>query len=91
MASTCPTSSAGSETESVRVIGLVLSGGVKTSNWAAKSLFAWETGSVMDTQSPFGEITVGLSPFADANASNTATVAEEGCTKLLTFIPWLTM
>jgi hypothetical protein len=49
--STCPTSSDGSETDSVRVIESLREGWVKTSNCAAKSLFASETGRVIETQS----------------------------------------
>jgi hypothetical protein len=37
-------------------------------------MLAWETGRVRDIQSSFGEITVGLTPFADANALKAATV-----------------
>jgi hypothetical protein len=63
----------------------VRDGCVKTSNFAAKSSFAWDTGRVMETQSPLGEITVGLRLFAAPNASKAATVSAEGCTKALTF------
>jgi hypothetical protein len=66
------------------MIGPARSGCVNSSNFAAKSLSAWETGRVRETQSPLGEITVGLRPFADANASKAATVSAEGCTKALT-------
>jgi hypothetical protein len=58
---------------------------VKKSNCAAKSLFAWETGRVIDTQSPFGEVTVDVRLFADANALKAETVSGEGWTKALTW------
>jgi hypothetical protein len=76
--STCPASSDGSETESVRVIESSREGWVKTSNCAAKSLFALETGRVIENQSRFGEITVGTRPFADAKASKAETVSADG-------------
>jgi hypothetical protein len=60
-------------------------GCVKTSKCASNSAFAWETGRVIDNQSPFGEITLGLRSLADANALKADTVSEEGWTKAFTF------
>jgi hypothetical protein len=65
-------------------MGPLRDGCLKTSNCAAKSLFALETGRVTDTQSPFGEITVGVSPLADANVLKAETVSEEGWAKAFT-------
>jgi hypothetical protein len=82
--STCPTSSEGSDTESVRVIGSLREGCVKSSKFASKSLFALEIGRVIDTQSPPGEIAVGDRPFADAKASKTESVSDDGLVKVKT-------
>lgn len=83
--STWPISSEGSEIVRVRVIGSVSDACENFSNCAPNSWLAWETVRVRDSQSPFGEITVGFKPFAAAKELKAATVSLDGWTKDLTY------
>jgi hypothetical protein len=76
--STCPTSSSGSDMNNVRVSGSAMAWCVNVSKDAPKSVFAWPTVVVNETQSPFGETAETWRLLAFANALNAATVALEG-------------
>jgi hypothetical protein len=83
--STWPISSEGSEIIRVRVIGSVSDACENFSNCAPNRWFAWETVRARESQSPFGETTVGFKPFAAAKELKAATVSLDGWTKDLTY------